>query len=164
MGVSKIQKLWKYHPSATKLWETFLKFIESSFNMKKLNYGVTKVNIADYSSAIVCRWTILLALIGQKIMWRQPISVCVYCYFRIYSTDSSQIDGSFEKQWGVFWHVLRILPILTFFECKISRNFPHFRGMGGLGGVEKIHTFYYLFFFEGFPKPIFTYFSVAIAT
>ena len=35
------------------------------------------------------------------------VSVCVYCYFRIYSTDSRQIVGSFEKQcvisqWGIF--------------------------------------------------------------
>ena len=26
------------------------------------------------------------------------VSVCVYCYFRIYSTDSHQIVGSFDKQ------------------------------------------------------------------
>ena len=67
---------------------------------RKLYYWV----IGAYSSAIVCCWTILLSSIGKTIMWRRPIliiisvSVCVYCYFRIYSTDSRQIVCSLEKQ------------------------------------------------------------------
>ena len=43
-------------------------------------------------------------------------------------------------------------PFLTLFDRKISGNFPHFGG-GGLGGVKKIQTFYFLFI-EGFPNEL----------
>ena len=52
-----------------------------------------------------------------------------HCNVRVRSYES---EGLFEL----------FCPFLTLFDRKISRNFPHHRGRGDPGGVEKIHTFF----------------------